>query len=484
MRNLFFILLFVVTLFAENSEDQTKEAIVKIYTVHKSYSYLEPWNTSIHRSSGSGSIISGHRILTNAHVVANHTFIEVKHYGETKRYIAKVLAVSHQVDLALLSVEDEEFFEGIVPLKIDSLPKMRQKISIYGFPAGGTALSISDGIISRIEHFRYKHSGEPFLAIQVDAAINPGNSGGPAISKGAIVGVVMQNIPRAQNIGYLVPTIIIKHFLEDIKDGKTDGFASLGVVTQNLDNAAIQKFYGVRGKETGQLITYLTYNEEHHGLQIGDIITAVDGHNIENDGTVEFRKNQFTEFKYFIDKHQMGEEVEFDVVRNSKKFRTSLTLKNTVNELLLVKILQYDKMPTYFIYGGYLFSPLTNNLLGHKNIPMRLRLFARQWPSKERQEIVVLIKVLADDSNRGNHHMRFWPVEKVNGITISSFAQFTQIMQGTKSEFLRLEDSDGYQVVIDTQAAKTHQKSLLKRYNIPSAYSENCVIIEGNKEFF
>ncbi|MEA1918321.1 MAG: trypsin-like peptidase domain-containing protein [Campylobacterota bacterium] len=476
MKHLILLLFLLTSVFASYNENKTKEAIVKIYSVHKKYNYLEPWNTSIHRSSGSGSIISGNRILTNAHVVANTTFIEVKHFGETKRYIAKVLAVSHQVDLALLSVEDATFFKGITPIEIDSLPTMRQKISIYGFPAGGSALSISDGIVSRIEHFRYKHSGEPFLAIQVDAAINPGNSGGPAISEGKIVGVVMQNIPRAQNIGYLVPTTIIKHFLEDIKDGKTDGFASLGVVTQNLENAAIQKYYGVRGKENGQLITYITYNEKHHGLKVGDIITAIDGHDIENDGTVEFRKNEFTEYKYYIDQHQMGEEVELDIVRNSKKITLPIKLTNTVNELLLVKILQYDKMPTYYIYGGYLFSPLTNNLLSQsKGIPMRLKMFTRQWPSKEKQDIVVLIKVLADDSNRGNHHMRFWPIEKVDGIPIHSFTQFTKLMKNSKNEFITLEDDDGYQVVIDTNASKTQQAKLLKRYNIPAAYSEDCL---------
>lgn len=475
MRILFSLLLTFYTLYAASGDDAVKSAIVKIYSVHKSYNYLEPWSSSIYRSSGSGSIIDGNRILTNAHVVANATFIEVKHFGETKRYIAKVIAVSHQADLALLSVVEAEFFEGITPLKINSLPKMRQKISIYGFPAGGSALSISDGIVSRVEHFRYKHSGETFLAVQVDAAINPGNSGGPAISKGSIVGIVMQNIPRAQNIGYLVPTTLIKHFLEDIKDGKTDGFASLGVVTQNLENAAIQKYYGIEGKESGQLVTYLTYNEDHHGLKVGDIITAIDGHNIENDGTVEFRKNEFTQYKYFIDLHQMGEEVKLDVVRKGKKFTIPITLQYTVNELLLVKILQYDKMPTYFIYGGYLFAPLSNNLLSQsKGIPMRLKMYTRQWPSLERRDIVVLIKVLADESNRGNHRLRFWPVEKVNGTKVRSFKHFTQLIRKAKREFITLEDEDGYQVVIDTNTAKTHQKELLKRYNIPRPYSSDC----------
>ncbi len=477
MKNIFLILLFLITsVLADYNEDKTKEAIVKIYTVHKGYNYLEPWNTSIYRSSGSGSIINGNRILTNAHVVANSTFIEVKHFGETKRYIAKVLAVSHQADLALLSVKDDEFFKDITPLKIDSLPQMRQKISIYGFPAGGTALSISDGIVSRIEHFRYKHSGEIFLAIQVDAAINPGNSGGPAISNGKIVGIVMQNIPRAQNIGYLVPTTMINHFLEDIKDGKNDGFASLGIVTQDLENSAIQKLYGISGKETGQLVTYITYNERGHGLKVGDIITAIDGHNIENDGTVMFRKDEFTRFKYYIDRHQMGENVKLDIIRDTKKMKVSIKLNNIINQLLLVKILQYDTMPSYYIYGGYLFSPLTDNLLSQSSgIPMRLKLFARQWPSKQRQEVVALIKVLADESNRGNHHMRFWPVDKVDGVKISSFKQFVNLIQSSKNRFITLEDDDGYQIVIDTNASKTNEKALLKRYNIPSAYSDDLV---------
>ncbi len=67
-----------------------KESIVKIYTVSKNPSYTTPWNSSISRSHGSGSIISGNRILTNAHVVADETFIEVKRHGDTKKYEAEV----------------------------------------------------------------------------------------------------------------------------------------------------------------------------------------------------------------------------------------------------------------------------------------------------------------------------------------------------------------------------------------------------------
>ena len=91
-------------------ENGTKEAIVKIYTTAKVPNYQEPWNSSMRSSTGSGAIIEGGYILTNAHVVANQAFIEVQRYGQRKRYIAKVYAVSHQADMALLKVDEKAFF--------------------------------------------------------------------------------------------------------------------------------------------------------------------------------------------------------------------------------------------------------------------------------------------------------------------------------------------------------------------------------------
>jgi S1-C subfamily serine protease len=465
------VLIFTLLLTTLLSEDNLKSSIVKIYTTHKNLNYLEPWNVSTYQASGSGVIIDDKRILTNAHVVANTTYIEIKHFGKSKRYKAKVIAVSHQADLALLSVQDKSFFNNTQDIEIGSLPFMRQKVSIYGFPLGGTTLSISDGIVSRIEHFRYKHSGEAFLGIQVDAAINPGNSGGPAISDGKIVGIVMQNNPSAQNIGYLVPPPIIKHFLKDIEDGKYDGFASLGIVSINLENPAMREFHGLSKDQSGHLITYITYNEQH-GFKVGDIITAINGKKIENDGSVSFRKDEFTNYKYCIDSHQIGETIIVDVIRDGKEMKIPLTLKNKINELLLVKILQYDVMPSYIIHGGYIFSPLTNNLLSQsKNIPMRLKKYLRLWPTKDKKDVVVLIKVLADESNQGNHGITFLPIEKVNGKSISSFDDFKHIVKHSKEKFLLLEDEDGFQIVIDNVKARKNEKKLLNRYNISSNQS-------------
>jgi len=451
-----------------SQEDISKQAIVKIYTTFKAPNYQEPWNSSMASATGSGAIIGGRRILTNAHVVANHTFIEVERYGQRKRYIAKVKFVSHQADLALLEVEDEAFFEGVVPLTFGGLPQIEQKVVVYGYPMGGSTLSATIGVVSRIEHHRYSHSGEKFLAIQVDAAVNPGNSGGPALSDGKIVGVVMQVIKRSQNIGYLVPVPMVKHFLEDIKDGKCDGFADLGLTTQKMENPAIRHYYGMDENETGKLVAEIVYNSSLKGvLRKGDILTAIDGHKIENDGTIAFRPHEFTDFNYYVDQYQMYQSLKLEVLRNGEKMTVDANLTHTADDILLVKTTRYDRMPTYYIYGGYVFSPLTRNLLLSTNRNrLALSYFATQWPTEEKKEVVVLLKVLASDISRGNNSFAMWPIEKINGETFDTFRSFFDKLNHAKGRYVVLEDKDGVRVVIDKKEAETKQEGILARYNI------------------
>ena len=387
-----FILLCSTFLLMGNShqDDITKQAIVKIYTTAKISNYQEPWSSSMRSSTGSGAIIEGDYILTNAHVIADQAFIEVQRYGQRKRYIATVYAVSHQADLALLKVEDKRFFKGVVPLTFGELPKVEQKIVVYGYPMGGSTLSATIGVVSRVEHHIYAHSGESFLAVQVDAAVNPGNSGGPALSNGKIVGVVMQVITKSQNIGYLVPVNMVKHFLKDMQDGKYDGFADLGLGTQKLENPTLRKYYGLDDNVTGKLIDKIVDNSSLKSiLKEGDILTKVDGYDIEDDGTVAFREHEYTDFHYAVDAYQMEDKIKLEIIRDKKKMELETTLKYKADDMYLVKTTRYDTMPSYFVYGGYVFSPLTRNLILSTNRNrIVLSYIAGQWQTKEKKSVL------------------------------------------------------------------------------------------------
>jgi len=469
------IVLLLLVCFYLNVYANVKDSIVKIYTVSKVPDYSNPWNSRMMHSHGSGSIISGKRILTNAHVVANETFIEVKRHGETKRYEAYVEFISHQADLAILRVKDEKFFQNTQALELGALPKIQQKVTVYGFPYGGNTLSVSTGVVSRIEHNRYVHSGEIFLSIQIDAAINPGNSGGVAMSDGKIVGVVMQQIRRSQNIGYLVPTTVVKHFLKDIQDGKYNGFAHLGISSQKMENQALRDVYKMKEEQTGVMVLDISEKSSvYHILKDGDILLRVDGHNIQNDGTVEFMPEQFTSFMYYIDKKQLGDTVKLTILRDGVVKEITIKLTNVADDDLLVDTLEHDVMPRYFIFGGYVFTPLTRNLLqSSRSSLLRLREAARKWEKKDKEEVVLLLKVLADESNRGDHEFSMWMIDNLNHKPFKNFKEFKRKVLESKSKYTLLENKEGVKVAIENKKAKEAEKTILKRYSIKSSSSED-----------
>lgn len=461
-----------------------KESIVKIYTQSISPYYFAPWNMkSAVSATGSGCVIGGSRILTNAHVVSDQTLIQVRRYGEAKRYKARVLFVSHETDLALLTVDDPEFFIGVRPLELGPLPKTQQEVTVYGFPKGGDTLSITKGVISRIEHQTYAHSFIGFLAVQIDAAINPGNSGGPAIIDNQVVGIAMQSMGESENIGYIVPTTIVDHFLEDVEDGTYNGFPSLGVLTQNIENPDHKLKYGMSENQTGFLITQVLPGSPAEGkLKPKDILLAIDGHQIADNGTVEFRPRERTSFAYYIQNHQIGETVKLDVLSEGKPVAHQIILDEPVQQTHLVPI-QYDTLPSYYIFGGLVFSPLTLNYLKswgskwYKDAPKELlSILESNHKSSEGEEIVLLIKVLASGVNEGYHDFEDWVITKVNGKETKNLRELIEIVEQTDDDsFVQFENNHGKEIVLNKKRATESNKQILETYHVNRDRSANLI---------
>lgn len=455
------------------ARDNVKNSIVKIYTVANVPQYRVPWNADTANMTGSGSIIKGNQILTNAHVVADSTFIQVKRFGETRRYEARVKNVSHAADLAILEVSDPEFFKDAVPLEFGELPLIQQEVLVYGFPTGGGGMSVTKGVVSRIEYQRYAHSGEFLLAVQVDAAINSGNSGGPVVSGGRQIGVVMQKRTRAENIGYMVPMPVIHHFLKDIEDGKQDGFPGLGIQTQEMENISIKEKYKVPADQTGVLVYQINYNSPAKDiLQVNDVITAIDGHNITDTEEVEYRPHEYISYWYYIDQRQIGDTITFDILRDGKASKVTVKLENGYEEYRLVPYEQYDKPPTYFIYGGLVFMPMTTNYLLEANWSPEQ---AYQPSTEEQREVVVLTQVLADSVNRGYHNLTDIIVSNVNGQSFATMQEFYHLVLNSKEPYLTLTDNIDYQIIINHEQALARTPEILKRYGIASAQSPDLI---------
>ncbi|WCJ34643.1 DegP protease 10 [Euphorbia peplus] len=101
-------------------------------------------------------------------------------------------------------------------LELGDIPFLQQAVAVVGYPQGGDNISVTKGVVSRVEPTQYVHGATQLMAIQIDAAINPGNSGGPAIMGNKVAGVAFQNLSGAENIGYIIPVPVIKHFIAGV----------------------------------------------------------------------------------------------------------------------------------------------------------------------------------------------------------------------------------------------------------------------------
>ncbi|MCP1224829.1 serine protease [Sebaldella sp. S0638] len=478
MKKSFLMLFFLVLLQMSYGADKIKSSIVKIYSTHQQYDFRSPWqNGSDYNSTSTGFIVDGNRIITNAHAVLSNRFLQVRKEGEAKKYKASVEFISEEYDLALIKVDEPGFFNGTVPLKFSGIPMNRDKVAIYGYPMGGDKLSITEGIVSRIEHSKYTLTTEKFLIGQTDAAINPGNSGGPVISKGKVVGVAFSGLLGADNIGYFIPTPIVEHFLNDIKDGNYDGMPKLGIIWSELESPSHRKMLGVENTSTGILIKKIKKNSPlENMLKKGDVLLKLDNYSIEYDGTVEFRKNERTDFNYVVQSKNFGELLRYEIMRDKKKITGEVKLTKDRIPFDLIKNSSFEEPPTYFIYGGLIFEPLTDIYINNSPIKLPEDIDSIQG-FQDKKELVVLVRVLSDDVNIGYNNYYDAIITKVNGKSYEDFKDFVKIVKLSKAEFMKFEDMDGNEIVLDTQQVGERNSEIFQNYSIDKEMSADIADI-------
>ena len=353
---------------------------------------------------------------------------------------------------------------------------MRDKVAVYGFPTGGDEMSITEGVVSRIEQRNYAHSSANLLTCQIDAAINPGNSGGPVIISNMITGVAFQSASMGENIGYMVPAPVIKHFLNDMADGKYDGFPELGIKFQDMDNPALREKYGMKNEQSGvMVIDILIDSPARNILTVDDIVLSIDGVPVANDGTVEFRKGERTSLNYVVQKKHINDYATLKILRNGavKDVRVRLTVP--MNSERLVPFEQYDVKPEYYINGGLVFSPLTKNYLlewGRQwffSAPTKLLYYYQNEVRKDdRKQVILLVKVLADEINLGYHDFENLVIVKVNDRRVSTMNDVVKAFEENKGTYHVIEDDTGVKIIIRRESAEKFSQRILDTYKIDS----------------
>ncbi len=469
-RSLF--LLFLWTLILPGFAAEPEKSVVQITNYSQTPNWVQPWRFNrVGAGSGTGFLIEGRKIMTNAHVVSWGKEILVKRYQDPQPWRARVKYISHEADLAILEIEDERFFEGMEPLAIGDLPYVRSTVTTYGYPAGGQQISYTRGVVSRIEMHSYVHPGNrAFLTVQTDAAINPGNSGGPVIQDGLVVGVAFQGIPGLENAGFFIPPSVINHFLEDIEDGNYDGFPLAGVQIQPLQNPAYRRMLKAPNDSVGARIdTILPKSGATKLLKEDDIILKVKDYEVGTDGTVIYRGNRLG-VSVIFQEAQDGESIPMTVWRDGKELRVDVPMrvfhedKRTGN--------QYDTLPRYFVHGGLVFTPLSLDYLrsaraSSEELIYELNYRRREKPDTMREEPIVLASVLQHEVNANMGVRGQLLVNKINGVKIDKLEDVIKAFDEAKGDKHVIEFmGEGSFECLDRQAAAKAHEEILATYGI------------------
>ena len=472
--------------------------MVKIYATSRFPEPTRPWTKqSPSESSGTGVVIENKRILTNAHVVLYSSQLFVQGEGSGEKVAATVESIAPGMDMAVLKLDDEAFFERRPPLaRAAELPAVKEAVTVYGYPTGGSTQSVTKGIVSRIE-FAPFGSGVLGLRIQIDAAINPGNSGGPALVGDAMIGLAFSRLGGADNIGYIIPTEEVELFLKDVSDGNYDGKATMHDRLQTLENDALRAFLKLPKDAKGMVVTEPDRPDADYPLKSWDLITRIGDHAVDNVGMVSVKDGLRLAFQYYIQKESKDGTVPLTIIRDGKEQSISLPVPTAAKHPMLISALQ-GRYPSYFVYGPLVFSPATSEFLGvlggNQNAGRVYPALASvgsplitrrgdepRFPGEEL--VVVASPMFPDKIAKGYSNPIIKVVKDVDGVPIKNLRHLVEVLRDGTAPFvtIRFDDRASETIVFNRKEVASATEEILGDNGIRQICSDDLADVWKKK---
>ncbi|HEY4414270.1 MAG TPA: trypsin-like peptidase domain-containing protein [Verrucomicrobiae bacterium] len=429
-----------------------ENSVVKIFSTARYPDPYKPWaKSSPEEATGSGVVIPGKRILTNAHVVDYASQVQIQANQAGDKISATVEFIAPGIDLAVLKLDDDKFFETHPPLTMaTTLPGIKDAVLAYGFPEGGNSLSITKGIVSRVEFAPYNFSVHG-LRIQIDAAINPGNSGGPALVGDKMIGLTFSRLNDADNIGYIIPAEEIQIFLNDIADGHYDGKPAMYDSLQTLENPALRAYLKLPVSVDGMIVHNPYQDDAAYPLKKWDVITKIGGQSVDDQGMIKLGDNLRVRFEYEIQHLTTNGTVPLTIFRAGQAQTVQLPVSAKFPRLIPGLKGAY---PSYFIFGPLVFSTATEDYVGGYlnskyagTLLTRFNLAGNPLASRmgdapafpDESLVVVSSPFFPHKLAQGYDNPRSNVVKSINGIAVKNLAHLVEILRDTKDEFIVIE---------------------------------------------
>ena len=455
-------------------------SILRVNSTDQAYDFLRPWTKKAPLSRrGLGTLIEGGRILVTAELVANNTFIELEKAGTAEKSSATVERVDYECNLAVLRPADPAFIAGMKPMALDRGVRVGDRATVLQLePNGEIAQTL--GIVTSIAVGAYPLDNMGLLLFRLSAPMQQrdGSFTLPAVRDGKLLGLLMRYDARSQTAD-LISSPVIEHFLGEAAKGNYGGFARAGIAFSATRDPQLRRFIGLKEPGGVYVTDVLTGGAaDKAGLRKGDVILAVGGKAIDQDGNYEdpaFGRIAFSHLTNTVS--HPGDTLAFRVFREGKTLEIPVKMEPRDHSKILSESYVVDRAPRYIVLGGVVFMELSRPYLQEwggdwvKEAPQRLVFydaFQNELP-QDRDKIVFISQILPSQDTIGYEGLDNLVVSKVNGREIRNLNDLAEAAKHPVNGFQKIElEADPGVLFLDAAAIEANREKLIKKYALPA----------------
>src|SRR5436305_1914310 len=461
-------------------------ALVRVNVTGQSYDYYRPWQKKAPFSKRAlGAVLPKGRVLVTADLVTNQNYVELERAESGEKTAANVRVIDYEANLALLEPAEKSFLDGITPLEITSDTVVGDRLAAWQLEPTG-ALLATEGLVTTVQMMPYPVDLGEFLTYRVSIPMQYRENSYtvPLVKNNKLAGLLLRYDSRSQLLD-AIPAPVITHFLKEADSQNYRGFPSAGFSFFPTRDPALREFAGDKGKR-GVYVTNVEPGTPamKAGLKVGDILTSVGNHDIDENGNYVDPLYGKIEFTNLLTAHAYaGDMVPFHIDRDGKPMKLNLTLEHRdANDYVSPPYNLYQP-PRYYVLGGMIFQELSRQYLKEwgpnwqREAPPRLvyldHFQSELFPDRNRR-VVILSQVLPANSTIGYDELAYLTVTQVNGKEIKSLDDLAEAVKQPTEEFIKVDtEEDAQQIELDAAQVGAEAQDLQENYGISALHRLN-----------
>lgn len=466
---------------AEATKDQPLSAI-RVTVTCQPYDQFRPWSKRPpFQRRAVGAVLDGNCVLVTAELVANSTYLELENPDTADKTPATVERVDYESDLALLKPATPGFLDKFKPIGLAN-PSVGDDVAFWQLEPNGTLLS-TRGLLTAADVSRYPIDDTALLLFRATCSLqtHDGSFTSPVVKGAALAGMLLRYDPRSQNAD-IIPAPVVAHFLKAAAaPGAYIGFPRAGLSYASLRDPQLRRYAGLTNGNGGVYITYIAPDgaAEHAGLQLGDVVLAVGGCQVDQDGDYRDPRYGKVSIVHVIStQHFDGDVVPFKIARKGQEQAVNVKLSHPDAAKSIIEPYTIDKAPRYYVLGGLVFQELSRQYLKEwgpdwfKKAPEKFLYFdrfqAELFRDDPRRRIVILSHVLPSPCTVGYEELNGLVVQQINGMPLKDLTDIGAALAKSTDGFHRIRVlGHPREIVVDAKQVQDAEPLLIKNYGLP-----------------